>query len=86
MLTISDKSGNSARIVIDESTGLVSRMSYTGPQGTIEEAFSDFKEVAGIKIPYKISITQAGRKFAEATITDWKVNTGVTTAEMSKRQ
>jgi len=86
MLNISDKSGNSVRIVIDENTGLLSKLSYAGPQGTIEETYSDFRDVAGIKVPHKILITQGGRKFAEAAILDYKVNTGITTAEMSKRQ
>jgi hypothetical protein len=71
---------------VDEGTGLLAKMSYAGPQGTIEETYSDFRDVSGIKIPFKISITQAGRKFAEAAILDYKVNTGVTVAEMSKRQ
>jgi len=52
--------------VVDDNTGLPLKLSYAGPQGVIEETFSDFRDVAGIKIPFKISITQAGRKFAEA--------------------
>ena len=86
LLNISDKSGNTVRVVVDENTGLLSKMSYAGPQGTIEETFSDFRDVAGVKVPYKISVTQGGRKFAEAVILDLKVNTGVTVADMSKRQ
>jgi zinc protease len=86
LLDISDKSGNTARLVVDDNTGLPLKLSYAGPQGVIEETFSDFRDVAGIKIPFKISITQAGRKFAEASILDFKVNTGVTAAELSKRQ
>lgn len=86
LVDISDKSGNTVRLTVDENTGLPMKSSYTGPQGMIEESWSDLREVDGMKVPFKITITQAGRKFAEVTIQDYKVNTGVTEAELSKRQ
>jgi hypothetical protein len=39
-----------------------------------------------MKAPFRITITQSGRKFADVTVQEYKVNTGVTEAELSKRQ
>jgi zinc protease len=86
ILDITDKSGGAVRLFVDEDTGLPQKQSYAGPQGTIEETWSDLRPVDGMKVPFKITITQAGRKFAEVTVQDYKVNTGVTEADMSKRQ
>jgi zinc protease len=86
LLDIFDQNGNAVRLLVDESTGLPLKTSYAGPQGTIDENWSDLREVDGMKAPFKITITQAGRKFADVTIQEIKVNTGLTEAEMSKRE
>src|SRR5207247_3661201 len=43
-LDISDRSGNSVRLTVDEGTGLPGRTSYSGPQGPIEEYGSERRE------------------------------------------
>jgi zinc protease len=85
-LDISDKSGNSVRLMVDEATGMPLKTSYPGSQGTIEESWSDLREVDGIKVPFKIKVTQNGKNFAEVTVQELKVNTGVTEEQLSKRQ
>jgi len=54
-LQISDKSGNSLRLIVDESTALPLGMSYNGPQGPMEEDWSDLRDVDGMKVPFKIT-------------------------------
>ena len=85
LLDISDKSGNAVRLTVDENTGLPLKTSYSGPQGSIEETWSDLRVVDGVRIPFKIAITQGGRKFSDVIIQDVKVNTGATAAELSKQ-
>jgi zinc protease len=85
-LDISDKSGNAVRLMVDESTGVPLKSSYPGSQGTIEESWSDLREVDGIKVPFKIKVMQNGKNFAEITVQELKVNTGVTEEQLSKRQ
>ena len=85
LLDIADKSGVSIRLSVDESTGLPLKSSYTGPQGAIEETWSDLRAVDGMKAPFKITVSQGGKKFSEVTVQDLKVNTGITEAELSKR-
>jgi zinc protease len=82
---ISDKSGNSLRLSVDESTGLPLGTSYTGPQGPMVEEWSDLRDVSGMKAPFKITLRQGDRKVADVTIMEIKVNTGATEEQLSKR-
>jgi zinc protease len=82
---IADKSGNSLRLNVDESTGLPLGTSYNGPQGPMEEDWSDLRDVGGLKAPFKITMRQGDRKLADITVQDIKVNTGATEEQLSKR-
>jgi zinc protease len=86
---ISDKKGNMARLQVDES-GLPQKVTYQlpGMQGrpmSVENSFSDFKEVDGIKLPFKITILQEGKKSAEVTVQDYKLNKGLKPDDIEKR-
>ena len=85
VIEIADKSGNALRLTVDESTGMPSKTSYAGPQDPIEENWSDFRVVDGVKFPFRIAITQGGRKFSDVLVQDLKINTGATAAELSKQ-
>ncbi len=84
-LDISDKSGNSLRLSVDENTGLPQKTSYLGTQGPMEEDWSDLRDVNGIKVPFKITMRQGARKLADITVQDVKINTGATEEQLSKR-
>jgi len=86
VVEISDKNGNAARLTLDESSGLPLKASYESSQGKVEEGWSDWRDVAGMKAPFKISVTQNNKKFADVTVEDIKVNTGATEEQLSKRQ
>ena len=85
-IEISDKSGNSVRLKVDEKTGMPTGESYAGPQGRVEESWSDWRDVNGIQAPFKIAVQQNSKKFADIAVQEIKVNTGATQAELSKRQ
>jgi hypothetical protein len=82
---ISDKNGNSLRLIVDEATGMPIKTTYTGPQGAMDEEWSDLRDVSGMKVPFKITLRQGTRKLADVTVQDVKVNTGATEAQLSKR-
>jgi zinc protease len=88
-IEISDKKGNQARLQVD-AAGLPQKLTYQMPpiQGrplTIENSFKDFKEVDGIRLPFKITITQDGRKSAEVTVLEYKLNQGLKPGDIDKR-
>jgi outer membrane lipoprotein-sorting protein len=81
VLLVSGKGGESVKLFIDPTTNLpikkISRRALMGPPADVEEQFSDFREISGIRLPFKITTLQNGKKAAEGTITEVKINTGV---------
>jgi zinc protease len=87
---IADKDGNVARLMLDPQTHLPARLSYTavsvaGTPPNVQETYSDFRDVAGIKIPFKISMTNGGKPYGELTVSDFRINTGLKPEDLQKR-
>jgi len=81
--------GRTVRIAFDPSTGLPARETYqqAGPGGvaSIEEVFEDWRDVDGIKVPFKATIIQNGKKFGDAVVQEFKINTGLKPEELSQK-
>ena len=87
---ISDKNGNVARLVFDAATHLPKSLSYdavsvNGAPPLVQETYSDFRDVGGVKVPFKIAMTQNGQRYADVTVSEFKIDTGLTSAELQKR-
>ncbi|HYL75348.1 MAG TPA: insulinase family protein [Bryobacteraceae bacterium] len=84
---ISSKDGESARLEVDEKTGLPLKITYPqeGGQGTVVQEYSDWRDVGGMKMPFHWEITQGGKKFATVTVDDYKVNSGLTPEVLGKK-
>jgi zinc protease len=90
VVEISDKQGNSLRLYIDEKTGLPLKESYQlpasgGPPSSVEEVYSGWKEVDGIRLPYKITIDREGNRMIDVNIEEIKLNSGLALEELSKQ-
>lgn len=84
-LVVSDKSGQSATLTLDEATGLPAQAVYHLGPNEVKEVYSDWKDVGGIKLPHHTVVYQGDRKAAELTVKEWKLNTGITIEEVSKK-
>jgi zinc protease len=87
---ISAASGLRVTIEFDPATGLPAREVYTEPgqNGAPAETvdiFSDWRDIAGIKMPYKAIQQENGVKMLEITVSEYKINSGLAAAELSKR-
>jgi predicted Zn-dependent peptidase len=90
---IGDASGQFVRLELNAETGLPERVLYEvarvggppGPPISAAETWEDWREIGGVKVPQKITITQGGQKFAEVKLTENKVNSGVKLEEIQKR-
>jgi len=87
---ISTPDGMSVKLEFDEATGLPVREAYqapsmNGPPMEVEEIYSDWREADGLKAPFKITIQQGGKKLAEATILEYKFNSGIKPEELNQR-
>lgn len=87
---IGDAGRQVVRVMFDPQTGMPRKMLYesvhaAGPPVAVQETLSDFREVGGIRVPYRIEITQEGTKFAGVIVTDFRINTGLKLADLEKK-
>jgi zinc protease len=89
-LTISNKEGESVEVKIDPETKLISSESYKqeqpgGPPSAVTIAFSDFREVDGLKLPFKLTLSQGDKKVGEAVVSEYQLNSGVKPEDLAKQ-
>jgi predicted Zn-dependent peptidase len=87
---IAGPDGETVRVAFDQATGLPGKVTYkvpraSGPPLEVEDAYTEFHEVNGIKLPLKLAIAQGGRKFADVTVTETKIDTGLQLPDLQKR-
>jgi zinc protease len=85
ILEISSKSGESARLQVDEKTGMPLKLSYQEGAQSVEDQYSDWRDVAGLHLPFALTVTQDGKKYADVKIQEYKVNSGLTQQALSKK-
>lgn len=90
-LEIAEKDGGrSVRIWIDTETGDLFRAAYDGiaVQGDpppVAEAYSDFRTVEGVRVPFQTAISQAGRLMTTSTVLEVSWNSGLTAEKLGER-
>ena len=86
---LSDGKGMHARLTLDPDTSLPKSLVYESVQAAgsslVTETYSDFRDVSGIKVPFRVAIAQGGRKFADVEVKECKLNTGLKPEELSAR-
>ena len=79
----------SVRVDFDDATGLPAHEIYQqmgmGGMQDVTETLSDWREVDGIKLPFKITMEQAGKKVGDVAVSEIKINTGIKPEDLSKR-
>jgi hypothetical protein len=89
-IQVSDTTGQVSSVEFDAKTGLIHRISYdtmqaAGPPIYSEDIYDDYRDVGGVKIPFKITINQGGRRFSDVVVTEYKINTGLKSVDLAKR-
>jgi zinc protease len=89
-LTISNQDGESVELKIDPATKLIASESYkqvqpTGAPSDVTITLSDYREVDGIKLPFKMTLKQGEQQMAEAVVSEYKLNSGIKPEELSKQ-
>ena len=87
---ITDTTGQVTNVEFDPRTHLPKRVSYDTQQAGgapiySEDVYDDFRDVGGIKVPFKITINQGGGKFSDIVVKDYKINTGLNPLELARR-
>jgi len=80
----------SVKLWIGSESGDLLKTAYqgtamTGAPAAIEEVYSDFREVEGVRTPFQATVYQNGEKFADVTVKRVAYNTGLTAGDLSQR-
>jgi zinc protease len=87
---VSSADGQHVRVEFDPDTGLPLRQLYviataSGTRVTRTETFSDWRDVNGLRFPFKAVQLEDGSKVLELNVSEYQVNTGLTVADLSRR-
>ncbi|MFQ5750379.1 MAG: hypothetical protein ACE5HI_00150 [bacterium] len=78
VLHIKSQHGDFFNLYIDAQTFLVAKKSYQGASevglATLEEIYSDYGEVSGIKMPFQTVVKANGKKFIESKVIEANFN------------
>ncbi|MBV8842900.1 MAG: insulinase family protein [Bryobacterales bacterium] len=86
VVQISEPGGQVATLEIDAATGLPNSVRYRQGPSDVVESFADWRDAGGgIKMPFKLTIQQDGRKLGEATVSGYQFNTGLKADDLSKK-
>ena len=81
VILISDPAGNQLKMYVDQITRLPLKESYHGTTmmgpATVEEIFSDYREVSGLMVPFSITSFANQQKMAETKILEINFNTQI---------
>ena len=79
-----------AEVWIDRESGDFYKLAYegvalAGQPPRVEERYSDFRQVGGIRIPHKVAIHQNGPLLTDVTIVEAAVNTGADATQLAEK-
>jgi hypothetical protein len=89
VIEISEENGPSVRLWVDEQSGEILKQVYqssaiTGSPSEVEQLFSDYRVVDGIRVPFKITVLAGGQEFAGVEVQEIRYNSGLDKASLIK--
>ncbi len=90
VLEISNGGGLAVELELEPGSGMPAKLRYqsiqmTGAPATLEDTFSDWREVDGVMLPFKVTITREGNPYADLAVQEYEVNAGLTAGELGKQ-
>ncbi len=79
-----DAQGHATRFFLDPATNQVVKVSFESGGQKLEALYSDYRDVNGVKVPFKTEVTQDGAPIMKVELTEAQVNPPVD-AELFKK-
>ncbi len=89
-LRISDAQGEAGEFEVDAQTGLLTSGTFPsiqtgGASQDVTVKYSDWRDVGGLKLPHKATLSAGSQPMGEATVTEWKLNSGLKVEDLRKQ-
>lgn len=89
VVEVSSKEGDQVSVYVDAQSGQILKKRYqgmamAGPAATVEEVYEDFRETGGLRVPFKTTVYQNEKKFAELVYLEVQYNTGLKAEDLAK--
>ncbi len=89
VIEIGSQEGGQVSVYVDAQSGQVLKKRYqgmamAGPASTVEEVYEDFRETGGLRVPFKTTVYQNEKKFAELVYSEVQYNTGLKAEDLAK--
>jgi hypothetical protein len=90
VVEISSADGQRVEIEFSQETGLPLQQSYVvdaadGSRATRTETFADWREVDGVRFPFRAVQSENGSKVLEVQVSKYQINVGFTSTELNNR-
>jgi hypothetical protein len=73
------------RLAFDQQTGALLSIKYRDGALEAEDQLSDWRDVAGLKLPFRLTALRKGKTYALQTTSRIQINTHLTREILSKR-
>ena len=86
---VSDDGGQVVRLEFDPETWLLRFALHDTVTATgvvsVMDSYMDYRDVGGLKVPFKLTITSGGAKYADVTVKDYVLNSGLKLQDLERR-
>jgi len=84
-IQVKSETGQLVTLNIDQASGAILSLSATDADGKVTENFSDWRDVGGIKAPFKTEVLHDGKTSETSSASDIKINKNLKAEDLSKR-
>jgi zinc protease len=86
VVELADPQGHATRFFLDPGTHLVLELAFDLGNQKPQQFFDDYRDVSGVKVPFKYSSSQQGTPFIDLKLTEVQVNPPIDAALFQKPQ
>ena len=84
-IQVKSETGQLVTLNIDQASGAILSLSATDADGKVTENFSDWRDVGGIKAPFKTEVLHDGKTSETSSASNIKINNNLKAEDLSKR-
>jgi zinc protease len=84
-LQVTTASGDLVTLTVDPSSGEPKRLEYTRKGEQVQENFDDWRDIDGLKVPFKTEVSVDGKTVQKSITSEIKLNTNLNAENLNKK-